>query len=81
MKLLGELWKSGVPAETQQKDNVKMLTQLQKCENESIPLAAIVGKDELDRGFVKLREVETRREWNVKRENVVQEIKAALKKN
>ena len=80
MKLLGELWADGIAAETQQKNNVKMLTQLQKCENESIPLAAIVAKDELEQGIVKLRDVKTRREWNVDRKNVVEEIKSALEK-
>ena len=75
-----ELWSGGVAAETQQKNNVKMLTQLQKCESESIPLAAIIAKDELEQGIVKLRHVKTRKEWNVQRENVVQELKSALEK-
>jgi len=81
MKLLSEFWSGGVSSETQQKNNVKMLTQLQICEGKSIPFAAIIAKDELENGVVKLRHVKTRKEWNVKREDVVAELKKAMEKD
>lgn len=39
-----------------------MLKQLQYCENMGIPLAAIIGEQELSDGVVKLRDVATREE-------------------
>ena len=81
LSVFSEFWSGGVAAETQQKNNVKMLTQLQICESKSIPFAAIIAKDELENGVVKLRHVKTRKEWNVKREDVVSEIKKAMEKD
>jgi len=81
MKLLSELWTGKVAAETQMKNNVKMLTQLQTCEQKSIPFAAIIAKDELEQGIVKLRHVPTRFEWNVKRAEVISELQAAIVKH
>merc|ERR1719219_1285661 len=81
MKLMNELWSGDIATETQMKNNVKMLTQLQICENQEIPLAAVIAKDELEQGLVKLRHVPTRKEWNVQRNNVVQELKDALMKH
>jgi len=81
MKLLSELWEAGISAETQQKNNVKMLTQLQHCENKMIPLAAVLANDEIEQGVVKLRHIATRKEWIVQRQNVAAEIKDAIAKH
>ena len=51
------------------------------CEGKSIPFAAIVAKDELEQGVVKMRHVKTRKEWNVKREDIIDEVKKALEKD
>jgi histidyl-tRNA synthetase len=45
-----------------------------------IPLAAILGESELARGIVKLRQVLTRQEIEVKRENVAQAVRDLLTK-
>lgn len=42
------------------KKDPKLLKQLQYCEDTGIPLAAIVGEQELTDGVVKLRDVATR---------------------
>lgn len=44
------------------KKDPKLLKQLQYCEDTGIPLAAIVGEQELTDGVVKLRDVATREE-------------------
>ncbi|NWS77618.1 SYHC protein, partial [Crotophaga sulcirostris] len=62
LKLISELWDAGIKAEMLYKKNPKLLKQLQYCEDTGIPLAAIVGEQELADGVVKLRDVATREE-------------------
>ncbi|NWT73410.1 SYHC protein, partial [Prunella himalayana] len=62
MKLISELWDAGIKAEMLYKKDPKLLKQLQYCEDTGIPLAAIVGEQELADGVVKLRDVATRKE-------------------
>ncbi|XP_065265966.1 histidine--tRNA ligase, cytoplasmic isoform X2 [Emys orbicularis] len=75
LKLISELWDSGIKAEMLYKKNPKLLNQLQYCEDTGIPLVAIVGEQELKDGVVKLRVVATREEVDVRRENLIEEIK------
>ncbi|KGL97814.1 Histidine--tRNA ligase, cytoplasmic, partial [Charadrius vociferus] len=62
LKLISELWDAGIKAEMLYKKDPKLLKQLQYCEDTGIPLAAIVGEQELTDGVVKLRDVATREE-------------------
>ncbi|NXY78194.1 SYHC protein, partial [Glareola pratincola] len=62
LKLISELWDAGIKAEMFYKKDPKLLKQLQYCEDTGIPLAAIVGEQELTDGVVKLRDVATREE-------------------
>ncbi|KFU85665.1 Histidine--tRNA ligase, cytoplasmic, partial [Chaetura pelagica] len=62
LKLISELWDAGIKAEMLYKKDPKLLKQLQYCEDTGIPLAAIVGEQELMDGVVKLRDVATREE-------------------
>lgn len=55
-----------------------MLVQLQACEESGIPLAIILGESELQKGVVKLRDVVSRQETEVKRNELVQEINKML---
>ncbi|NWJ02448.1 SYHC protein, partial [Crypturellus undulatus] len=75
LKLISELWDAGIKAEMLYKKNPKLLNQLQYCEDTGVPLVAIVGEQELKDGVVKLRVVATREEVDVRRENLVEEIK------
>ncbi|XP_064314865.1 histidine--tRNA ligase, cytoplasmic isoform X2 [Phalacrocorax carbo] len=75
LKLISELWNAGIKAEVLYKKNPKLLNQLQYCEDTGIPLVAIVGEQELKDGVVKLRVVATREEVNIRRENLVEEIR------
>ncbi|XP_077793280.1 histidine--tRNA ligase, cytoplasmic isoform X2 [Macaca mulatta] len=75
LKLVSELWDAGIKAELLYKKNPKLLNQLQYCEEAGIPLVAIIGEQELKDGVIKLRSVTSREEVNVRREDLVEEIK------
>merc|ERR1712106_952424 len=61
--------------------NPKMLNQLQYCEDNGIPLAVVLGESEIAGGVVKLRDITTRAEVEVKREEMVEAIKSRLSLN
>ncbi|XP_006891213.1 PREDICTED: histidine--tRNA ligase, cytoplasmic isoform X2 [Elephantulus edwardii] len=75
LKLVSELWDAGIKAELLYKKNPKLLNQLQYCEEAGIPLVAIIGEQELRDGVIKLRAVASREEVDVRREDLVEEIK------
>ena len=54
------------------KKNPKMLNQLQYCEENQIPFAVVIGESELQKGVVKIRNIESREETEVKREDLIQ---------
>lgn len=60
------------------KKDPKLLKQLQYCEDTGIPLAAIVGEQELADGVVKLRDVATREQVDIPREKLIDEIRRRL---
>ncbi|CAD7089790.1 unnamed protein product [Hermetia illucens] len=74
LKIISSLWDKGIKAEHSYKTNPKLLAQLQHCEENGIPLAIVLGDSELERGVVKLREVTTRKEDEVKLEDLADEI-------
>ncbi|XP_066184999.1 histidine--tRNA ligase, cytoplasmic-like [Sylvia atricapilla] len=78
LKLISELWGAGIKAEMLYKKDPKLLKQLQYCENTGIPLAAIVGEQELADGVVKLRDIATREEVDIPREKLIDEIRRRL---
>ncbi|XP_026814710.1 LOW QUALITY PROTEIN: histidine--tRNA ligase, cytoplasmic [Rhopalosiphum maidis] len=74
MTVCKDLWNAGVKAEHSYKKNPKLLAQLQHCEENEIPWAVIIGEEEVAKGVVKLRNVITRQEDEVKREDLVEEV-------
>jgi len=81
MKVVQELWTGDIKTEHSYKKNPKMLNQLQYCEDNGIPLAVVLGESEIAGGVVKLRDIVTRAEVEVKREDMVQAIKSRLSIN
>lgn len=75
MRICRELWDADIKAEQSYKLNPKFLDQLQYCESRGIPWAVVIGESELQRGVVKLRNIETRDEFEISRDNLVEEIK------
>ncbi|NXI93368.1 SYHC protein, partial [Psophia crepitans] len=65
LKLISELWDAGIKAEMLYKKGPTLLKQLQYCEDTGIPLAAIIGEQELTDGVVKLRDVAARQEVRI----------------
>ena len=65
MRLAVELWDANIKTEHPYKNNAKLLTQLQYCEDKGIPLAIILGEDELKKGIVKIRNIKTRDEVSI----------------
>ncbi|XP_016288984.1 histidine--tRNA ligase, mitochondrial isoform X5 [Monodelphis domestica] len=78
MKLIAELWDAGIRAEMLYKKNPSFLTQLHYCEETGIPLVAIIGEQELKDGVIKLRSVASRKEVDIKREDIVTEIQRRM---
>lgn len=74
MTICRDLWNSGIKAEHSFKKNPKILAQLQHCEENEIPWAIIIGESEMAKGVVKLRDVITRQEDEIKREEIVEEL-------
>ena len=65
-------------AEMSYKANPKLLTQLQTCEEFTIPWAIIIGQSELEKGVVKLRHIPSRQEEDIEREKLVDVLREKL---
>ncbi|CAK9292074.1 unnamed protein product [Gordionus sp. m RMFG-2023] len=78
VKLCIELWNAGINAEHPMKENSKILSQFQFCEDYNIPLAVIIGETELKEGIVTLRDILSRTEISVPRYKMIDEIKIRL---
>jgi histidyl-tRNA synthetase len=55
MEILNELWTAGISAEISWKKKPKLPQQFKAAEVAAIPLAVIVGEDELAKGQVKIK--------------------------
>ncbi|CAF4309387.1 unnamed protein product, partial [Rotaria sp. Silwood2] len=80
MKLCTYLWENGFKTEMAYKYNPKLLDQLQYCEKNQIELCVIIGSSELEGGTIKIRDVITRNEFVIPREQLADEIHIHLKK-
>lgn len=78
LKIISSLWNAGIRAEQSYKLNPKVLVQLQHCEEYGIPYAVVFGDSELNRGIVKLREVQSRKEEEVSLSGLSEEIRKRL---
>ncbi|XP_022904741.1 histidine--tRNA ligase, cytoplasmic isoform X2 [Onthophagus taurus] len=78
MKLCNQLWEQGFKVEHSYKKNPKLLVQLQYCEEQGIPLVIILGESEIEKGVVKLREVTTRVEVEVKMSDLEEELRKRI---
>ena len=81
MKLCSDLWNAGIKAEHSYKLNPKLLDQLQYCEARGIPWAIIIGEAELQKGVVKLRNIETRDESEIPQVNLIEKLKSLNSEN
>ncbi|KAJ2662702.1 Cytoplasmic and mitochondrial histidine tRNA synthetase [Coemansia sp. RSA 1200] len=83
MRIATELWDNGIPAEFAYKNKPRMQNQYNFCDANVIPWAVIIGKDELDQGMVRIKNMAQKVESEkmgvlVKRSDMVAEIKKRL---
>jgi len=60
MRICTELWDSGIKAEFMYKAKPKLQPQFNVCDRDRIPLAVIIGQDELINGVVKIKDMRTK---------------------
>lgn len=83
MQLAKELWNAGINATFMHKNKPKLDKQWTSCENDLVPLAVIIGKDELDQGVVRIKEMAAKNVAQgtgalVRRADMVQELVTRL---
>ncbi|KAF1606307.1 UNVERIFIED_CONTAM: Histidine--tRNA ligase, partial [Eudyptes robustus] len=78
MKIARLLWDANIRTELPYKANPKLLNQLQYAEERIIPWVVLLGEQELNNGLVKIRNVKTREETEVKIDDLVEELKKRL---
>ncbi|KAI8920828.1 hypothetical protein DFJ77DRAFT_482407 [Powellomyces hirtus] len=86
MQICAQLWDAGVKAEYMFKKKPRNLqVQFEVCDKEQIPLAIIVGKQEVDNGVVKIRKMvkdnvdSVDKEVTVERSSLVESVQKLLK--
>lgn len=80
LKVLNEFWSAGIRAEHSLKANPKILQQINYCEDRNIPYCVIIGRNEVDNGIVKLKNIGERSEQEFDRVKIIEELKSKLSK-
>ncbi|KAG0164214.1 Cytoplasmic and mitochondrial histidine tRNA synthetase [Apophysomyces sp. BC1034] len=83
MELSRDLWDAGIKASFMFKNKPKLDKQWAICEKDQIPIAVIIGQDELDRGIVRLKDMRSKDESQrggiiVKRDEMIDTLKSKL---
>jgi histidyl-tRNA synthetase len=80
MEICKSLWDADIKAEFMMKQNPKLPKQLSHCEKSQIPLAVIIGPNELELGVVNVKNLVAKSEEKVKRTELVGYIQNILAK-
>ena len=78
MKILGELWKADVCAETMYIDNPKPAKQLDFAFDNGIPLIMWIGEDEIAQGKIKVKSLSAHEEYFIERSEMVKRVKELI---
>ena len=78
MKILGELWRAGIAAETMYLDNPKPAKQLDFAFDNGIPLIMWIGEDEVAKGQVKVKSLSFHEEYFIERTQLVDRVKELI---
>ncbi|KAI7876262.1 histidyl-tRNA synthetase [Lichtheimia hyalospora FSU 10163] len=83
MEVANELWNADIKASFLFKNKPKLPAQWAACEKDHIPFAVIIGKDELERGEIKIKDMRSKNESQgggvtIARATMVDEIKKRL---
>jgi histidyl-tRNA synthetase len=73
-----ELWDVGISADFMYKVKPKIRNQLSGCEKADIPLAIIIGQNEVDQGVVKIKNFSTTQEVTVPRGEMITKVQELL---
>ncbi|KAI9487305.1 MAG: histidyl-tRNA synthetase [Benjaminiella poitrasii] len=85
MALAHELWEAGIKASFMFKSKPKLEKQWAVCDKDQIPFAVIVGKDELENGQVRIKDMRSKDDsqgggFLLNKENMISELKGRLRK-
>ncbi|CAG8547956.1 12056_t:CDS:2, partial [Racocetra fulgida] len=80
MKICSELWEAGI------KNKPKLQSQFSVCDRDQIPFAVIIGRDELNRGEVRIKDMRSKEQGEgggafIKRSDMITELKKRLGKD
>ena len=78
---MGELWKNGIAAEILYNDNPKVPKQIQFALDTGIPLILWIGEEEVAKGVVKVKSLNSKSEEFVTRDKMVKRIKELIEEN
>ncbi|KAI9357147.1 histidyl-tRNA synthetase [Pilaira anomala] len=83
MQIAKELWDAGIKASYMFKNKPRLDKQFDACEKDMIPFAVFIGKDELERGEVRVKDMRSKDESQkggvtIKHADMVKELKARL---
>ncbi|ORE09350.1 histidyl-tRNA synthetase [Rhizopus microsporus var. microsporus] len=83
MQVAKELWDAGIKASYMFKNKPKLDKQFAACDKDMIPFAVIIGKDELDKGQVRIKDMRSKDETQgggvtIQRADMIQELKSRL---
>ena len=81
MKILGELWRDNICAETMYLDNPKPAKQLDFAFDNGIPLIMWIGEDEIAKGLVKVKSLSFHEEYFIERQEMVVKVKELIALN
>ncbi|KAJ2742486.1 Cytoplasmic and mitochondrial histidine tRNA synthetase [Coemansia sp. BCRC 34301] len=86
MRVAAELWDAGIAAEFAYKLKPNLQAQFNACDSSIIPWAVIIGRDEIDQGLVKIKNMAHKDEKEkggvtVSRSNMIAELKQRLQMN
>ncbi|CAG8631894.1 302_t:CDS:2, partial [Racocetra persica] len=83
MKICSELWEAGIKAAFMYKNKPKLQSQFSVCDRDQIPFAVIIGRDELNRGEVRIKDMRSKEQGEgggafIKRSDMITELKKRL---
>ena len=79
MSICAELWQAGIAAEFAYKENPKLPAQLTFAYDNNIPFAVIFRNEKITKGIVKIKDLLSKNETEVKREDLVNHLRALIR--
>ena len=81
MRILGELWKANIYAETMYVDNPKTAKQLDFAFDHGIPLVMWIGEDEVAKGIIKVKSLNFHEEYFIQRDEMTAKVLELIEQN